>query len=154
MVAGAKLHYMFRPATFNQAKLSVRKTVVFMKKITCCLLLALSFAFVSCKKEKTTNESYILHIDLQYSFDNDKVQVFIDGKEEFNNTVSTNPILGFASGFSIEKESGRHTVAVKLNGKSSPARVFVIDEELYLGISHTEEDSFRFRFSDKPFGYD
>ena len=125
-----------------------------MKKITCCLLLVMSLAVVSCKKEKTTNELFTLHIDLQHSFDNDKVQVFIDGKEEFNNTVSTNHIIGFASGFSIEKESGTHTVAVKLNGKSSVTKGFVIDKELYLGISHTEEQSFRFRFSDKPFGYD
>jgi hypothetical protein len=130
------------------------KTVVFMKKFTCFLLLAVSMATISCKKEKTSNEKFALHVDLQYSFDNDKVQIFIDGKEVYNNIVSTNDLLGFAAGFSLEKESGLHTLSVKLNDNITDAKIFTLDKELYIGVSHGSVEGFRFRIQDTPFGYD
>src|SRR5690242_6074938 len=66
-----------------------------LKKMVTCFLLAATLTTFSCKKENQPKDHNV-HIDLQGWFDNHQVSIFIDGKQTFSGTATTNITLGWA----------------------------------------------------------
>ena len=127
-----------------------------MKKAALYLLLPTALATTSCKKE-TVSADHNLFVDIQYGFDNDQVAVFIDGQQVFNNSVTSNPSLGWATSLlsSIE-ESGAHIIKVVINNQHTYPKVFSLNKDTWLGVGYFSGPvrDIKVIVSDKPFAYD
>ena len=124
-----------------------------MKKMAICLLLTATLTTFSCKKEHQP-ENHNVHIDLQGWFDNDQVTVFIDGKQTFSGTATTNITLGWAGSTSSTLRSGLHTIKVMVNNNQSASRPFALNNELWIGVNLGVQKNFEFIVSKYAFNYE
>jgi len=126
-----------------------------MKKASIYLLLLtlpLFFA-VSCKKSDTLKE-VVLKVDVQSSFNNDRVVVFIDNQKQFDNAVTTNDVLSFAGGFSTTISEGRHKFQVFINS-TSYTEEFSLNNTHYIRIRYERlTNRLSTIHSNQPFIYD
>jgi len=123
-----------------------------MKKSALYLLLLAFTVFSSCEKEL---KDYNLAIDLQSSFDQDNVQVFIDGYPEYDQKATTNQLLGLAGSTTTTRTEGYHQLKVVINNSTSKTSVFPLNANLYIGINYNvQSKEITVLYSNHPFGYD
>jgi hypothetical protein len=127
-----------------------------MKKFLYLSILATTVLLLSCSKSQSPD--FDVDVDVQASFDQDRVQVFMDGRELLDKTLQTNYLLSLCTdGGQIKttESEGRHTIKVIVNGTVKQEESFDLKNRLYIGVNFDKEAAkARFIFSDKPFGYD
>lgn len=101
-----------------------------------------------------------LNIDVQSSFDNDDVEILIDGKRILKENVQTSHNVGvcFIDGTITQTFSfteGNHTIKVILNDSQMISDQFTLNDDLYVGIRFdTETEKLSIEFRDEHFTYD
>lgn len=136
-----------------------------MKKLFFAVASLSILALTSCKRENyntapqlTNTGNAKLGIDIQASFDRDRVQVLIDGKTAIDRTLTTNHALGvcFPDGqISAGQDSGQHEIKVVINNLVRKTDTFLLDDSLFIGVSYIEESKkILLNYSDKKFMYD
>jgi hypothetical protein len=123
-----------------------------MKKTILFTALAASL-LVACRK---TNDPavYALGVDVQASFNQDNVQVNIDGQPLLNHQVSTSQLLGLASSVSTTNAEGDHTIQVIVNDSTIYTQNFSQKGDLYIGINYNHStNSVALKFSATRFVY-
>ena len=86
---------------------------------------------------KTSNPTvFDLGVDMQSSFDKDRVQVVIDNQPLLNTQVTTNQTLGLATSISTAATEGKHSIKVIVNDSTVKTESFSQSGPLYLGINY------------------
>ena len=124
-----------------------------MKKTLLSIPLVL-LLLTACRK--TNNPTvFDLGVDIQSSFENDKVQVFIDNQPLLNTEVTTNHTLSLATSISTANTEGSHTIKVIVNNGIVKTESFKQKADLYIGVNFSKENkTVSLIYSDHPFGYD
>lgn len=138
-----------------------------MKRIIQTIALIVGFAVVAvfsfhCKKDEPLESLHLipntplLSIDLQGGFDNDSVQVTLDGKELFSKNVTTNPLLSLAYSRRTSVSDGRHKIKVLIiNAGDTNETEFMMQDTLTISVNYnknTHEITFGF-FNELLFYY-
>jgi hypothetical protein len=101
---------------------------------------------------------YELGIDVQGSFENDRVKIVIDGSEMLNRNLETNNLLGVCTDggqLSLTLPEGTHTMTVTVNQTLSKPEVIHLSHRRYVGIRFDRQSNeISFEHSDEPFAYD
>ena len=124
-----------------------------MKKTILSIPLVL-LLLVACRK--TSNPTvFDLGVDIQSSFENDKVQVFIDNQPLLNTEVTTNHTLSLATSISTANTEGSHTIKVIVNNGTAKTESFTQKADLYIGVKYNKQNKLvSFVYSAHPFVYD
>jgi hypothetical protein len=105
-----------------------------MKKVLLSIPLVL-LLFAACRK--TNNPTvYDLGIDIQSSFDQDNVQLYIDNQPLLNTRVSSSHLLGLATSISTANTDGNHTIKIVINGNTVKIESFTQSSDLYIGVNY------------------
>lgn len=74
-------------------------------------------------------------------FEQDKVQVFFNGKEKLNTQFQTNRVLGLAFPGAVNEnvKKGKHTLKVIVNDSISHKETFTLKADLYIGASYNRQ---------------
>jgi hypothetical protein len=141
-----KPFYGCRMQVSHERKNIMKKTIL---SIPLVLLL-----LVACRK--TSNPTvFDLGVDIQSSFDNDKVQVFIDNQALLNTQVTTNHTLSLATSISTANTEGIHTIKVIVNGGAAITEKFTQKTDLYIGVNYNKQNkTVSFVYSAHPFLYE
>jgi hypothetical protein len=124
-----------------------------MKKTILSIPLVL-LLLAGCRKVNNPTV-FDLGVDIQSSFENDKVQVFIDNQPLLNTEVTTNQTLSLATSISTANTEGSHTIKVIVNNVVVKTESFTQKADLYIGVNFNKVNStVGFVFSAHPFGYD
>ena len=121
-----------------------------MKIFNAMVLVGLTF-FGCTKKE------YTLGIDVQSAFNQDQVQIFLDGGEVLNKNLETNYTIGVCLGGSvvIDLAEGKHVMLVRINGNEHSKEVFSIHNDHYIGVNYNPQTKeISYLHSDHIFRYD
>jgi hypothetical protein len=126
-----------------------------MKKLVLILsLLSVSF-FYSCKKNLVP---LTLGIDIQSSFNQDNVQVFIDGHELLHKQLQTNPVLGVCYQDGQITTTGNmadHEIKVIVNNSATKTETFSLQHDLYIGVNYDPQTNLvSLVYSNQRFLYD
>jgi hypothetical protein len=127
-----------------------------MKKLLYIFLMS-SALLHSCSEEST---QYSLGIDIQSSFNEDNVQVFIDGKEMLNEHLQTELSTGVCSidgksGMRMKREEGDHEITVIVNETVTKTEHFQLNHNLYIGVTYNQDThEIHLVYSDNQFMYD
>lgn len=117
-------------------------------------LLFAAFVFNACNPADSAT-TQPLHIHLQGGFDHNYVKIDIDGNTVFEDTVTTNNVLGLAHSFDIEKNHGTHQVGINVNNMASAIDTFDLHSELWLGITYFDfTDNITIEYSNIPYMYE
>lgn len=124
-----------------------------MKKTILSIPLVL-LLLVACRKNSNPTV-FDLGVDIQSSFDNDKVQVFIDNQPLLNTQVTTNHTLSLATSISTANTEGNHVIKVIVNNGVVKTESFTQKADLYIGVSYNkQENTVSLVYADHPFAYD
>jgi hypothetical protein len=98
----------------------------------------------------------IIHVALQEGFQGDSVKVSLDGAEVFRKDgVKTRMQIGKAASFDLPDITGPHNLRIDVissnTHKSFPITVSAND--LYVGISITQDGDITHNISEEPFRY-
>jgi hypothetical protein len=93
-------------------------------------------------------------IDVQASFEDDRVEVLIDGKQVFDKTLTTNHFLGVCNDgrFKIALTEAIHQIKVTVNNSITKTEFFETVGKKYLGINFNQQEV-TIIYSETPFGY-
>lgn len=126
-----------------------------MKRIVFILTLVLLLS--SCDDDK---KEFSLVVAVQSSFDQDQVQVFIDGEEIVNRKLQTNYSVGVCfldgeAGLNMGIAEGNHLIKVSINNTVTETAEFNVNNDLYIGINYDQQTSrISFIYANEPFAYD
>lgn len=96
-----------------------------------------------------------LHLHLQSQFNNDYVQVDIDGSQVYADSVTTNNVLGLADTYSLNEEEGPHVIHIAVNNIVNYTDSFQLNDELYIGINYDAwQQNIHLIYSAEPFLYE
>jgi hypothetical protein len=124
-----------------------------MKKIILSIFLV-STLFTACRKNNGPAAEFDLGVDIQSSFKEDHVQVFIDDQKLFNSLATTNDVLSLASSIGTTNTEGRHTIKVVVNDSTIVSETFEQQSNLYIGVNYDPElKNVAFRYSLTRFAY-
>ena len=124
-----------------------------MKKTILSIPLVL-LLLAACRKSNNPTV-FDLGVDIQSTFDNDKVQVFIDNQPLLNTQVTTNHTLSLATSISTANTEGTHTIKVIVNNGVVKTERFTQKGDLYIGVSYNKQgNSVSLVYLDHPFAYD
>lgn len=124
-----------------------------MKKTILSIPLVL-LLLAACRKASNPTV-FDLGVDIQSTFDNDKVQVFIDNQPLLNTQVTTNHTLSLATSISTANTEGNHTIKVIVNNGVVKTESFIQKADLYIGVSYNkQEKTISLVYVNHPFGYD
>ena len=124
-----------------------------MKKTILSIPLVL-LLLTACRKSNNPTV-FDLGVDIQSSFENDKVQVFIDNQPLLNTEVTTNHTLSLATSISTANTEGNHTIKVIVNNGTVKTESFTQKGDLYIGVNFNKENkTVRLVYADHPFAYD
>jgi uncharacterized protein YcfL len=124
-----------------------------MKKVILSIPLVL-LLLTACRKSNNPTV-YDLGVDIQSSFENDKVQVFIDNQPLLNTEVTTNHTLSLATSISTANTEGNHIIKVIVNNGVVKTKSFTQKADLYIGVNFSKQNNtVSLVFADHPFGYD
>lgn len=105
-----------------------------MKKTILSIPLVL-LLLAACRK--TNNPTvFDLGVDMQASFEKDRVQVVIDNQPLLNTQLTTNHTLGLATSISTAATEGKHTIKVIVNDSTVKTDSFTQSGDLYIGINY------------------
>lgn len=124
-----------------------------MRKISLVCVLVLVI-FASCKKDQAL---YTLGVDVQEAFEQDNVQVFIDGETVISSRLTTNHALGVCPDGIIKtsKNKGKHEIKVVINNTAVLTNSFSLKRDLYIGVEYNRQSgAISLEFSKYPFLYD
>jgi hypothetical protein len=124
-----------------------------MKKITAIFFLASLFFIGACKKD---TQSFKLGIDVQAHFNQDLVQVYIDGQRLLNRQLTTstlNPVCSGDGQLLLTKNEGRHQIKVVVNNSTTFTESFDLTADLYIGINYYPDATVHIVYSDYKFMY-
>ena len=109
---------------------------------------------VSCRK--TDNPTvYSLGVDMQETFNQDNVRVYIDNQPLLNKELTSNHLLGLAGSVSTVNTEGNHTIKVVVNDNTVTTQSFTQHGDLYIGIKlNKTSNAVSFVYSAKRFVYD
>lgn len=124
-----------------------------MKKTILSIPLVL-LLLTACRK--TNNPTvFDLGVDIQASFENDKVQVFIDNQPLLNTEVTTNHTLSLATSISTANTEGNHTIKVIVNNTVVKTESFTQKADLYIGVNFSKQsNAVSLIYAGHPFAYD
>jgi len=108
-----------------------------MRKTTFTFFLIAVSIFNCCKKDLN---SYVLGIDIQSSFNQDSVQVFVDGQSLINRRLQTNYVLGvcnIAGQTTTTKIGGNYEIKVIINNTTIKTETFSLNNNLYIGVNYS-----------------
>lgn len=118
------------------------------------LLLAIVMLY-SCKEE---GDRFTLGIDVQSYFDQDNVQVFVDGQLLINKQLRTNPVLGvclYEGQITTTQNEGAHEMKVVVNNTATKTENFSLHKNFYIGINYNQQTKeISFAYADQRFLYD
>ncbi len=127
-----------------------------MKKTTFALLFAIAI-LGSCKKDDAADNTKTLGVDVQSYFNNDLIQVFVDGQQMINRSLKTDLSIGYCvdGGKIIVKETpGSHELKAIVKNNASLTESFVVNNDHYVGISYDSlTNKVSFTHQDHPFIY-
>lgn len=123
-----------------------------MKKVLLSIPLVL-LLFAACRK--TSDPAvFDLGVDIQSSFDQDTVQVFIDNQPLLNTPLSSSPLLGLATSISTANTEGYHTIKVVINDNIVKTESFMQSNDLYIGVNYNRSTKvISFVYSEQGFMY-
>ena len=126
-----------------------------MKKVIPVLLFLAINILYSCKKDVT---NLTVGIDVQSSFNNDNVQLLIDGNQLMNRPLQTDYALGvcYVDGqIVLTKNKGTHEIKVVVNNTITKTETFSLSNALYIGINYDRQiQKISFIYSHTRFMYD
>jgi hypothetical protein len=126
-----------------------------MKKAAFFLFSILAVA--ACSDEENARD-HTLHVIVQSSFDNDLVEVSVDGQLVMNRRLTTNHTIGLCTDGMISTQLGKgnHTLKVRINNDVQKTMPFLLQEdELFLGVGYdAQSKEIYIQFSLEPFAYD
>lgn len=130
-----------------------------MKKVYFACILLVSAVLISCKKnDNSIKLGNKLGIDIQSSFNQDRVEVLIDGQTVLDKKLSTNHLLGICwpdGQTSLLKDTGKHEIKVIVNESTIKTDSFILKDSLFIGVNYGQEtDEIFLVYSEYPFGYD
>lgn len=119
-------------------------------------VLLLSLAILNACKKGSGEQT--LGIDVQSAFNQDKVQIFIDGEEMLNQRLQTNWVLGAClpdGQITTTKSEGRHEIKVIINDIVTRTENFSLNNPLYIGVNFDPQtNAVSFIYSGQQFIYD
>lgn len=123
-----------------------------MKKALLSIPLVL-LLFAACRK--TSDPAvFDLGVDIQSSFDQDSVQVFIDDQPLLNTPLSSSPLLGLATSISTANTEGYHAIKVVINDNIVKTESFMQSSDLYIGVNYNRSTKvISFVYSEQGFMY-
>ena len=92
-------------------------------------------------------------VHLQSNFAGDQVVVTIDGRRVFDQSVTTNHLLGLAESFEVSLSPGSHTVLVKVNEAVQKSESFIPEETPFILVGY-HEGKVTMNFTDEKPLYD
>ena len=97
------------------------------------ILSATLLIFLSCLSVK--KEGSVAYIILEHSFNDQRVEIYVDNKKIYDEFVTTDPSLSVADEHKITSIKGKHKLKVKV-GKFEKTVVLNADElpEIYFGV--------------------
>jgi hypothetical protein len=109
---------------------------------------------LSCSRD-SDSEKHTVGIDVQSSFEDDRVEILIDGKQIFDKTLTTNHLLGVCNDgrFTTILTEALHQIKVTVNNSITKTEFFEPVGQKYLGINFDQQEV-TIIFSETPFGYD
>jgi uncharacterized protein YcfL len=140
-----KPFYGCRTAFSHELTNIMKKTILSIPLVL--LLLA------GCRK--TDNPTvFDLGVDMQTTFEKDRVQVLIDNQPLLNTELSTNRILGLAKSVSTAATEGTHTIKIIVNDSTVKTESFTQSGDLYIGINYDKTGkTVKITYSTYRFGY-
>jgi hypothetical protein len=129
----------------------------FMKKffyLPVLVLVAMVSLLSSCKKHPAM---HVVKIDVQGLFQNDRVRLFIDGKQLLDKVVATeSQVIGVcpdAVQIPDTIKEGKHIIKAIVNDVSY-SEEFSLTKDLYIGVGYFRpEKRIFFEYADEPFQY-
>jgi hypothetical protein len=116
--------------------------------------LGILLIIASCANESDEVE---VGIDIQERFDNNLVQVFIDGEEKLNKTLTTNTAIGAGltdSSLRMNLLEGKHEIKVVVDGTIVKKESFTVSQAMYIGVNFDNNaGAITMNQSSKPFLY-
>jgi hypothetical protein len=124
-----------------------------MKKTLLLIPLAV-LLLISCRK--TNNPTvYSLGVDMQETFKQDNVRVYIDNQPLLSKELTSNHVLGLAGSVSTVNTEGNHTIKVVVNDNTVTTQNFTQHGDLYIGIKLNQtSNAVSFVYSTRKFMYD
>lgn len=126
-----------------------------MKKAAFIYLCLIAGILSSCTKD---SKYFTIGVDVQSSFNGEKVQVFIDGQALISKQLQTNQILGvcYIDGqITATKTTGKHEIKTIIDNTVSKTESFTLDANLYIGVNYNPQiKTVSFIYSKQPFVYD
>jgi hypothetical protein len=123
-----------------------------MKKAALLLLFAAGLSASSCKKDSDPSH-FNLFVDLQYRFDNDLVAVYIDGKELFNDTVTSHEVVGFALRVPSIQKRGQRELKIVVNNQETVTKTFSLFHDTWIGVGYDDQHKIRLTVFYRPLAY-
>jgi len=109
--------------------------------------------FISCRKADNPTV-YSLGVDMQESFNQDNVRVYIDNQPLLNKELTSNHTLGLAGSVSTVNTEGNHTIKVVVNDNTVTTQNFTQHGDLYIGIKlNKTSNAVSFVYSKHRFTY-
>lgn len=109
---------------------------------------------VACRKANNPT-IFSLRVDLQETFEEDNVRVYIDNQPLLNKQVTTNAALGLGGSVSTANTEGNHTIKVIVNDSVVTTENFSQKSDLYIGIGFNKAaKTVKILYSTQGFGYE
>lgn len=80
-----------------------------------------------------------LEVHLGSDFNDDRVRVAIDGREVFDDRVTTNHVLSLAEVIELQRPPGRYRIDVQVNHDHQAWTTFDLDRPLFVGVGYHVE---------------
>lgn len=120
-------------------------------------VLAVGLFFESSCSPHEHLEMFELGIDMQSSFENDRVRIVIGGHTLLDKQLATNQVLGVCPDgrLSLALPAGDHIVKVTINDGLTTSQLVHLTKDQYVGIMYNrQENETSFIVADSPFLYD
>lgn len=124
-----------------------------MRKIALLCTVAAIFLMAGCKK---SSPSFELGIDVQQSFNNDLVQVYVDGSSVINKQLTSGNILAYCGPegkILLAETKGAHQIKVVVNNSATLTESFNLSANLYIGVRYSPIAGVQFYYSAERFHY-
>ena len=90
---------------------------------------------MSCNNSGSDEEIGV-EIHIQYLFQDDIVNIEIDGDEIFNEAVTSDPVLSLAHILQVELDSGDHLITVKMSDESI-TEPFSLNDKMIIAVIYS-----------------